>query len=169
MEFLEEVIHTELFVHAWSDGVNRSSAANFVVKFWGKFFGASADGFTFFAVWIPGVFGFGTGFLAEGGKGDLGEAIFNNFIACGKFVFFPVAEFASGLFYGIADFADLFVGEREIVDLLPAVRCVWSVFGDNANFCWAEFFAGRAVAIVLGALCNKEMQMRELFCGDATI
>ena len=63
-ELLEEMGHAENFVHTWSDGVNRGSTTDFVVEFGSKFFAAGDDLFTFFAVGIPGVFGFGAGFLA---------------------------------------------------------------------------------------------------------
>ena len=102
--------HTEDFVHAWGNGVNRGGAADFVVEFRGEFFAACDDFLAFFAVGIPGVFSFGAGFLAESGESDLGEAILDNLVAFGKFVFFPVAEFFCSGFDGLADFLNLFVG-----------------------------------------------------------
>lgn len=128
--------HAESFVHAWSDGIDRSGAADFVVKFGREFFGASNDASTFFTIWVPSVFSFGAGFLAEGGEGDLRETIFNNFVAWGEFVFFPVASFASGLLQSGGDFGNLVVCEWIIVDLLPVVFC-------------------GVVAVILGALRHE--------------
>ncbi len=82
-EFFEEVGHTEDFIHAWSDGVNRGGAADFIVKLGGELFAAGDDLFAFLTVGIPGVFGFGAGLLAEGGESDLREAVFDDFIAFG--------------------------------------------------------------------------------------
>ena len=101
--------HAEDFVHTWCDGINRGGAADFVIKLGGEFFATSDDSFTFFVVRVPGVFGFGAGFLAEGRESDLREAIFDDFVAFGKFVFFPEAEFFSGSFDGFGDFLNLLV------------------------------------------------------------
>ena len=109
-QLFEEVGHTEDFVHAWSNGVNRGGAADFVVKFRSEFFTAGDDLFAFLAIGIPSVFGFGAGFLAEGRESDLGEAVFDDLVACGEFILFPVAEFTRSLFDGLADFLNLFVG-----------------------------------------------------------
>ena len=81
VEFFQEVSHAEDFVHARSDGINRGGTADFVFKFRGEFFGAGADLFAFFTIWVPGVFSFGAGFLTESRESDLREAIFDNFVA----------------------------------------------------------------------------------------
>ena len=81
IQFFQKVGHAEFFVHTRGDGIDRGGAANFVVKFGGVFFAFCHDFFAFFAVWIPGVLFFGAGFLAEGGESDLGEAVFDNFVA----------------------------------------------------------------------------------------
>lgn len=128
--------HAENFVHTGGNCVNGSGAANFIFKFWTEFFAPSDDLLTFFAVGVPGVFCFCAGFLSESGEGNLGKAIFDDFIASDKFVFFPVAKFFSGLLDGGSDFSNLFVGERITIDLLPV------------------FFLD-IVAIVLGALCDE--------------
>ena len=57
--------HTENFVHTRGDGVNGGGAAAFIVKFRGEFFAAGDDASTFFAIWVPGVFFLGAGFLAK--------------------------------------------------------------------------------------------------------
>ena len=128
--------HAKNFVHAWGNGVDRGGTTDFVVKFGGEFFAACDNLFAFFAVWVPCVFGFGAGFLTEGGEGNLGEAVFDDFVAFGKFVLFPVSEFASGFFDGFGDFLDLFWGEGVVVDLGP-------------------FVFGSIVAVILGALGYK--------------
>ena len=73
--------HTKFFVHAWGNSIDRSGAADFVIEFWGDFFSASNDFLAFFAIWIPSVFFFGAGFLAESREGDLREAVFDDFVA----------------------------------------------------------------------------------------
>ena len=102
--------HTEGFIHARGDGINGSGATDFIVKFGTEFFATSDDFLALFAIWVPGVFFFGAGFLAEGREGDLREAVFDDFVAFSEFVFFPVAELSSGLFDGRGDFCDLLVG-----------------------------------------------------------
>ena len=144
IEFFEKMGHTKDFVHAWGDGVNRGSAANLVVEFGSEFFAASDDFFAFFAVWVPSVFGFGARFLAEGRESDLAEAIFDDFVAVGELIFLPIAKLLSGGLDGLGDFGNLLVGERVIVDLLPV------------------FFL-LIVAVILGALGDKEMEVRKLF------
>ena len=83
--------HTEDFVHAGGDSINRGSAADFVVEFRAVFFAKGDDLLTFFVVWVPGVFFFGAGFLTKGGEGNLGEAVFDNFVTRLEFIFFPEA------------------------------------------------------------------------------
>ena len=83
------MIHAKDFVHTGSHGVDRSSATNFVVEFRSEFFGAFDDFFTFFVIRIPGIFSFSVGFLTEGRKGHLGEAVFDNFVTRFEFIFFP--------------------------------------------------------------------------------
>lgn len=102
--------HAEDFVHAWGDSINGGSATNLIIELGGEFLAASNDLFAFFAVGIPGVFGFGAGVLAEGGKRDLGEAIFDDFVAWLKLVFFPEAELASGLLDSGGNLGYLFIG-----------------------------------------------------------
>lgn len=80
VEFFEEVSHAEDFVHAWSDGVNRSGTTNFIVKFRGELFATSDYLFAFLAVGIPGVLFLGAGFLTESGESDLREAVLDNFV-----------------------------------------------------------------------------------------
>ena len=146
LEFFEEVGHAELFVHAWGNSVDGGGAADFVIEFRGEFLAAGDDLFALLTVGIPGVFGFGAGVLAEGGEGDLAEAVFDDFVTVGKLVGFPVAEFAGGLFDGGGDFRDLFRGQGVVVDLVP-------------------FRGGEVVAIVLGALSDEEVEMGEFFRG----
>ena len=81
--------HAENFIHARSDGVDRGGAADFVFEFRGELAAAGADFFALFAIWIPGIFGFGAGFLSEGTESDLREAIFDNLVAGLQFIFFP--------------------------------------------------------------------------------
>ena len=83
--------HAKDLVHARGDGVNRGGAADFVFEFRGEFFATFDNLFTFLAVGVPGVFFFGAGFLAEGGEGDLREAIFDDFVAFFELIFLPVA------------------------------------------------------------------------------
>ena len=125
--------HTKDFVHTWSDGVNRGGTANFVFEYWSKFFAAGTDGLTFFAIWVPGVFFFGAGFLTEGGEGNLREAILDDFVAFFELVFFPVAELLGGLLNGVGDFLDLCVCERVVVNVCPIVARLWGVFGGDAD------------------------------------
>ncbi len=139
-ELFEEVSHAEDFIHTRSDGIDGSGATNFVIEFGGEFFAAFDDSFAFFAIWIPGIFSLGAGFLAEGREGDLTEAVFDNFVAFLKLVGLPIAEFFGGRFDGFGDFFDLLIGEGVTVDLLPILL----------------FYV---VAIILGALCDKEMEM----------
>ena len=113
--------HTKNFVHARGDSVDRSGAADFVFKLGRELATAGADSFAFFTIWVPGVFFFGAGFLAEGRESDLGEAVFDNFIARLELVFFPVAEFASGGLDGLGDFGDLLICKWVVVDLDPVV------------------------------------------------
>ena len=108
--------HTEDFVHARSDSVDRGGTANFVIEFWSKFFAAFDDGFTFLVIWIPGIFSFGASFLAKSRESDLAEAVFDNFIAFLELIGFPIAEFFCGGLDGFSNLFDLFVGERVIVD-----------------------------------------------------
>ncbi len=138
--------HTEGFIHARSNGVNRGSTTNFIFEFWTKFFASRDDFFTFFAIWIPSIFGFGASFLTEGGKSNLREAVFDDFVTRGEFVFFPVAKFLGGLLDGGSDFGDLFVCEGIIIDLFP-------------------IFLLDVVAVVLSALSDKKMQVTKLLWG----
>ena len=110
IKLLHEVSHAEDFIHTWSNSINGGGTANFIVEFWSEFFAAFDNSLAFFAVGIPGVFGFGAGFLAEGRKGNLAEAVFDDFVASLKLVFFPIAELFGGCFDSFADFFDLFVG-----------------------------------------------------------
>ena len=90
-ELLEEMGHAEDFVHAWSDGVNRGGAADFVFEFGGELFTAGDNLFALLAVGVPSVLLFGAGFLTESREGDLREAIFDDFVAWLQFIFLPVA------------------------------------------------------------------------------
>ena len=101
--------HAEGLVHARSDGIDRGSTADFIVKFGANFFATGNDLFAFFVVWIPGVFSFGASFLAESRKSNLREAIFDDFVARREFVCFPIAEFFGSLLNGLRDFSDLVV------------------------------------------------------------
>ena len=130
--------HTEDFVHTWSNGINRSGAGDFVFELRTKLFAPCGDLIAFFTIWVPGVFGFGASFLTEGRKGDLGEAVFDNFVTRGEFVFFPIAKLFGGLFDGRSDFGYLFVGEGVIIYLFP-------------------IFFLRVVAVVLGTLSDKKV------------
>ena len=109
-ELFHKVGHTEDFVHAWSDGVDRGGATDFVIISWSKLFGALDDSFALLAIWIPSVLGVSAGMLAEGREGDLAEAVFDDFVAFGKLVFFPVTELFGGSFNSLGDFGDLLVG-----------------------------------------------------------
>ena len=91
------MVYAKNFIHARSDGVDRSGATDFVVELRRKFFSAGANLFALLVVGIPSVFGFGAGVLAKGGKSNLRKAVFDNFVAFGELVFFPKAEFAGGL------------------------------------------------------------------------
>lgn len=146
LEMFHEFGHAESFVHAGLEDVDGGGAADFVVKFRGEGFGFFDDGLAFFAVGVPEVFGVGASGLTEGGEGDLGEAIFDDFVASGELVLFPVAGGFGGLLEGGGDFCDLGVRERVAVDLLP-------VTGDEL--------------IVLGALGDEEMELFEMFRGGA--
>ena len=128
--------HTKDFVHAGGDGVNRGSAADFVIKLRGELFATGDDFFAFLVVGVPGVFGFGAGLLPEGREGDLTEAIFNDFVTLGELSLFPEAELAGGLLYGGADLGYLLVCKGVVIDLFPF---------------------GAVVAIILSALRDKEM------------
>lgn len=130
--------HTEDFIHARSDGVDGSGATDFVFEFWAEFLASCDDLFAFFAVGIPGIFGFGAGFLAEGRECDLGETILDDFVARSELVFFPITELSGGLFDSGGDFGDLFVGEGVIIYLFP-------------------IFLFSIIAIILCALCDKQM------------
>ena len=128
--------HAEDFIHTWGYGVDRSGAADFILEFWAELFAPCDDLFAFFAVRIPGIFGFGAGFLAEGRECDLGETILDDFVARSELVFFPITEFLSGLFDSGGDFGDLFVSEGVIIYLFP-------------------IFLFSIIAIILCALCDK--------------
>ena len=143
VEFFHEVGHAKYFVHAWSNGVNRSGATNFIIELWSEFFAALDDGFAFFAIWVPGVFCFRAGGLAESREGDLAKAVFDNFVAFSKLVGFPITKFFGGSLDGFGNFCDLLVGQRVIVYLFP-------------------FFLFGVVAIILGALSYEKMKMFEL-------
>ena len=80
----------------------------------------------------------------------MAEAVFDNFVAFSKLIFFPIAELFGGFFDGFGDFGDLFVSKRVVVDLIPI------------------FFAN-IVAIILGALSDEEMEVAELFWRDAGV
>ena len=97
-------------------------------------------------VFIPGVFGLGVSFLAQSGKSDLRETIFDDFVAGLEFSLFPEAELFGGLLEAGGDFGHLCLGEGVIINLFP------SVFGG-------------AVAVVLGTLSDKEVQVRKLLWG----
>ena len=148
LKLFEEVGHTELLVHAWGGDVDRGGAADFVEEVGEEFATTGDDGFALPMVRIPSVFGFGAGLLTEGGEGDLGEAIFDDFVARGELVGFPVAEFASGLLQGLSDALNIFGLQGVIIDLLPIVLV-------------------SVEAIVLSALSDKEMKVGELLLGDA--
>lgn len=130
--------HAKDFIHARSDGVDGSGPTDFVFEFWAEFLAPCDDLFAFFAVGIPGIFGFGAGFLAEGRECDLGETILDDFVARSELVFFPITELSGGLFDGGGDFGDLFVGEGVIIYLFP-------------------IFLFSIIAIILCALCDKQM------------
>ncbi len=80
-ELFEEMSHAEDFIHTWCNCVDRGSAADFIVEFRGEFFATRDDLLAFFAVGVPGIFGFGAGVLTKGREGDLGEAVFDDFVA----------------------------------------------------------------------------------------
>ena len=130
--------HTEDFIHTWSNGINRGGATNFIFEFWTKFFASRDDFFTFFAIWVPGVFGFGASFLTEGRKSDLREAVFDNFVTRGEFVFFPIAKLFGGLLDSGSNLGDLLISEGVVIDLFPV------------------FFLG-VIAVILSTLGNKKM------------
>ena len=144
LEFFHKVSHTKDFVHARNKGVNGGRAANFVFEFWGELFGTSNDCVALLVVWVPSIFNVRAGFLTKGREGDLREAIFDNFVAILKLIFFPEAKLARGSLDSFGDFCDLLVGEWVIIDLFP-------------------IFLLDTVAVVLGALSDKEMKMRKLF------
>ena len=135
--------HTKDFVHAWGDSVNRGSATDFVIEFWGKFLATLNDSFTLLAVRIPSIFSFSASFLAESREGNLAEAVLDNLITFGKLVFFPITELFGSRFDGFGNFSDLLVGEWVVINLLPILLA-------------------SIVAIILGALCYKEMKMSKL-------
>ena len=145
IQFFEEVSHAKDFVHARDESINAGSAADFVFVGWSEGFGAGNDGFALLAVWVPGIFYFGAGFLTEGREGDLAEAVFDNLIAFSDLVLFPVAELFGGLLDGLGDFGDLIIGKWVIINLFP--------------------FAV-AIAIILCALSDEKMQMFELLVGN---
>ena len=122
--------HAEDFVHAWSDGINRGGATDFVVEFRGEFFAPFDDLLAFFAVRIPGVFLLSAGFLAESRECDLGETVFDDFVAGLELFLFPESEFFGGFLDGFGDFLDLLACEGEIIDALPVVRGI----GDSVVF-----------------------------------
>ena len=97
VEFFHEMGHTKFFIHARGNCIDRGGAADFVIKLGGEFFGAFDDFGALFAVGIPGIFFLRAGFLAKGGESDLTQAIFDNFVAFFKLIFFPKAEFFGGL------------------------------------------------------------------------
>ncbi len=129
VEFFEEVRHAEGLIHARSDGVNRGGATDFVVKFWAELTATDNNGLAFLVIWVPGVFFFGAGFLAERREGDLRKAVLNDFVAGLELVRFPVAEFTGGLLDGGGDFGNLFIGERIVVNLSPILAVVAIVLG----------------------------------------
>lgn len=119
--------HTEDFVHTGDDSINRGGATDFILKLGGELFSPGDDFFAFFHIWVPSVFCLGAGFLPEGRKSDLREAVFDNFVALEKLVFFPEPELASGLLDRLADLGDLLGGKGEAVNLLPILLGVRSV------------------------------------------
>ena len=145
LELFKEVSHTKLFVHARSGNIDRGGTADFVEKI-GEF-GATFfdDGLAFLGIGIPSIFGFSASFLAEGGKSDLREAIFDDFVAVGELIGFPVAEFAGRFFESCCNLYNIFIFERVIVNLLPVAV---------------------SILIILRALRDKEMEMSELSVSD---
>ena len=135
--------HAEDLVHARSDSINGSSTGDFIFKLGAEFLASRSNLIALFAIRVPGVFGFGAGFLPEGRKGDLGEAVFDNFIARSEFIFLPIAKLFGGLLDGRSDFGDLFVGEGIIINLFPI-----------------HFFG--IVTVVLGALGDEKVQVAKL-------
>ncbi len=138
--------HTEDFVHTWSNGINRSGACDFVFELRTKLFAPCGDLIAFFTIWVPGVFGFGASFLTEGRKSDLREAVFDNFVSRGEFVFFPIAKLFGGLLDSGSNLGDLLISEGVVIDLFP-------------------IFFLRVVAVVLGTLSDKKVQMAKLLWG----
>ena len=102
--------HAKNFVHAWDKGVNRGRAADFILKIGGEFFGFFDDLLAFFVVGIPSILVLGRGLLAEGGKSDLREAVFDNLVACFELRLFPEAERLGGGFESGGNRGDMVVG-----------------------------------------------------------
>ena len=148
LEFGEKVSHTELFVHAGGGDVDGSSAADFVEEVREQFAAAGDDGCAFLVVGVPGVFGLSAGLLTEGREGDLGEAVFNNLVALGELVSFPITEFASGLLQGLGDTFNVCGLQGVIIDLVPVVLV-------------------DVKAVILSALGDEEVKVGELRLGDA--
>ena len=148
LEFGEQMSHTKLFVHARGGDVDGSSAADFVEEVGEQFAAAGDDGFALLVVGVPSVFGLGAGFLTESREGDLGETVFNNLVARGELVSFPVAEFASGLLQGLGDALNIFRLQGIIIDLLPIVLV-------------------GVKAVILSTLSDEEVKMGKLLLGDA--
>ena len=145
-ELFQKMSHTEDFIHTWSNGINGSGAGDFVFELRTKLFAPCGDLIAFFAIWVPGIFGFSASFLAEGRKGNLREAVFDNFVTRGEFVFFPIAKLFGGLLDSGSNLSDLLISEGVVIDLFPI------------------FFLG-VIAVILSTLSNKKMQVAKLLWG----
>ena len=147
VKFFEEMSHAKFFIHARSGDVDGSGATDFIKKV-GQFFTAFGnDGLALFQIRIPSIFGFGAGGLTEGRKGDLGEAVFDNFVTFGKFIGFPKAKFFGGLLKSCCNFYNIFVFERIVIDLMP----IGGVVGVGTGL----------ITVILSALGDKKVQMLE--------
>jgi len=64
---------------------------------------------------------------------------------------------------------DLLIGQWVAINLLPVLLRIGSIRLDDGDFERAVFFAGGAVAVVLGALSDEEVEVSELLDRDAVV
>lgn len=147
VKFFEEMSHAKFFIHARSGDVDRGSTTDFVEKIRQFFAAFGDDSLALFQIRIPSIFGFGAGGLTEGRKGDLGKAIFDNFVALGEFVGLPKTEFFGSFLEGCCNFYNIFVFERVVIDLMP----IGGVVGVGTGL----------ITVILSALGDKKVQMLE--------
>ena len=79
-QIFHQLIHAKFFVHTGDKSIDGGSAGDLVFKVGGELLSALDDTLALAMVGVPSVFLFGAGVLTEPGKGDLREAVLDNFV-----------------------------------------------------------------------------------------